>query len=559
MRRLGIAAVALATGLGLAGVATAQAVTDPLVEQRRVQELSERTSALGGFRPQGGAPDPGPAQARGGPCFPIDRIEVTGVTLLPEVTLARLMAPFAPACMQGADIQSAMRALDGAYADKGYITTRSYIPAQNLTTGVLVLEVLEGHVEGIYLVGEAEELTGPRARRQIATAFPGAATRPFNLRDFEQGLDQMNRLGSVEATVRLQPGDTPGGSHVIVQRLQQDRFRGLGRFDTLASEGTGRNRLTFETTVDDLFGANDTWTVGLAGTENTNALTLSGSVPFGYTTVQLDLGYSEYLVPLSPAAELFGTSTNVSLSVTRMLARGQFSTTEGSVTLGVRDGTRVINFAALTPQRVATLSFGLRHIRIGEQARNSYDATLSFGLDAFGATRDPASPARDEPRAQFARLEFGWQRQGAFGAAGTLVTDLRAQISPHTLYGSEQMAIGSFSTVRGYEEAVGAGETGAYLRNDLYLAADVWTRLLPAAMRQTAATRIQPHLFLDAGVVRDRATGRRTHAAGAGLGLSWSFGRFTASGIIGVPLIDPFGRPGIGGPLIQVRADAKLW
>ena len=94
----------------------------------------------------------------------------------------------------------------------------------------------------------------------------------FDLRGFEQGLDQMNRLTSVDAKLQLQPGDTPGGSFVIVERAQADRFRGRAQFDTLGSDVNGRLRVTLGVELDDALGLNDAWAASLSGTANSNAI-----------------------------------------------------------------------------------------------------------------------------------------------------------------------------------------------------------------------------------------------------------------------------------------------
>lgn len=552
-------ALACAFLAALAVPSHGQVADDPLLEKRRVDALTARTSALGGFQPRGGAPDPGPAQEAMGPCFEIGNLIIDGVTLLSPQELAALTAPFAPKCMQGADIQGAMRAIDAAYAEKGYLTSKTYIPPQNLTAGTLTLKVVEGWVEGVFLVDEKEPIEGRRGRWLLGSAFPTKGGKPFNLRDFEQGLDQMNRLASVDATLRLQPGDSEGGSWVIVQRLQEDRFRGNLRFDTLGSEVNGRNGLSFDIAADDVIGVNDTWSMSLASTENTNALSVSGSAPWRYWTFGAELGYSEYLTPLSPFSELFGTTATATLSARYMMARGQYSTTEASFALNHRRSDRFINDSRLVPQRLTTFDVGFNHIRLGETSRNYFDTTLSFGLTAFGANRDLSDPARDEPRAQFAKFLGGWQRQAGLLQIGTLVTDLRLQYSPYALYGSEQLALGSYSTVRGYADAQVSGDSGAYIRTDLYLDAAVWTRILPEAMREDVAQRMQPLLFLDAGFAYDRASRKTTSAAGLGLGVSWHFDKVTASGIIGVPLVNAQNRVRSGEPVAQIRLDLKTW
>ena len=547
----------LCLGFGHGAPVRAQAAIDPILEEERRRQLEARTNELGTMQPRGSAPAPGPAQAAGGPCFQVNDLSIEGVTLLSPPELAAITAPYVGRCLQGADIQAVMRGLDAVYAERGYITTKTYIPPQNLTSGRLVLTVLEGRVEDILLIDAERQIESRRGARQLATAFPGAKGGLFDLRDFEQGLDQMNRLDSVDAILKLQPGEIPGGSYVIVQRLQEDRNRAHIRLDNQGSRATGRNRLSLDLEFDDLLGANDTWSLGYAGSENTNAFSLLGSVPYGYWTFETDLGYSEYLTPLTSLAELFGRTNTAGLRARYMLHRDQDSNTELISGLRLRDAERFINDLRLTPQRLATLDLGIKHLHLGPRARNAYDATLRVGLDAFGADSDPPDPARDIPRAQFFKIEAGWQRQGAIGTAGTMVNDLRLQWSPHTLYGAEQMSLGSFSTVRGYENPVATGDIGFYIRNDLYLPPDIWNGL-PEGRAAEIAARTQTHLFLDLGLTHDHARNTTEKAAGLGFGLSYYHQRFTLSGTIGVPLIRN-DRLRIGDPVAQLRLDLKTW
>lgn len=113
--------------------------------------------------------------------------------------------------------------------------------------------------------------------------------------------------------------------------------------------------------------------------------------------------------------------------------------------------------------------------------------------------------------------------------------------------------------MRDYADAHASGDSGAYVRMDLYLDAAVWTRILPEAMREDVAQRMQPLLFLDAGFAHDRASPKTTSAADLGLGLSRYFDKVTASGIIGVPLVDAQNRVRSGQPIAQIRLDLKTW
>jgi hemolysin activation/secretion protein len=529
---------------------------DPLLELQRIEELERRTNELGTLQQRGGVPDPGPPQAATGPCFPIQQLTVEGVTILAPDEVAAITGKYVPKCMQGADIQAVMRELDATYAERGFITAKTYIPPQNLLEGSLLLSVVEGKVEDLFLLDATGEVDTPRGRSQLYTAFGNPVGQAFQLREFEQGLDQMNRLKSVEAIMQLQPGAEVGGSYVLVQRLQEDRFRGYFRLDNMGSESTGQNTFAIDAEVDDLFGANDTWTLGLSGSQNTNALSVSGSMPFGYLTLGMNIGYSEYLTPLSSFSEVFGTTETAGLTVDYLIARDQLTTTTLSFGASTRRADRFINFTQLTPQNLTTVDFGVRHLRLSEAARNSYDATLTFGLRALGADRP--SDVDGAPDPQFAKISLGWQRQGALGTVGTLVQDLRVQYSPDMLYGAEQMSLGSFSTVRGYENSVAVGDSGAVLRTDLYLDPAWWTAPFSDETAAKLAGSTQMHVFFDTGIVWDEARHTREGAAGVGVGVIWSRAPFNVTGIVAVPLLEGEDLR-VGDPVLQVRLDVKGW
>ncbi|MEH6578316.1 MAG: POTRA domain-containing protein [Amphritea sp.] len=78
---------------------------------------------------------------------------------------------------------------------------RVYIPKQNLNSGTAIIKIVEGYVESIRFENDAEQ-----PRLELRSTFPGMLNKPFNFRDLEQGMEQLDRLQSNGATVRLLPG-----------------------------------------------------------------------------------------------------------------------------------------------------------------------------------------------------------------------------------------------------------------------------------------------------------------------------------------------------------------
>lgn len=64
------------------------------------------------------------------------------------------------------------------------------------------------------------------------------------------------------------------------------------------------------------------------------------------------------------------------------------------------------------------------------------------------------------------------------------------------------------------------------------------------------------HVFMDTDEVWDNARRARECAIGTGLGLSWSKGRLTATGVLAAPFLEG-GRVRLGDGLVQMRMDVK--
>lgn len=78
------------------------------------------------------------------------------------------------------------------------------------------------------------ESVGPDAAstmqpKQFLTIFPGVKGSVLQLRDIEQGLDQLNRLPSNNATMRIEPGAEAGSSRVLINNVQKRTWAAFRR------------------------------------------------------------------------------------------------------------------------------------------------------------------------------------------------------------------------------------------------------------------------------------------------------------------------------------------
>ncbi|MCD6034527.1 MAG: Hemolysin activator HlyB [Rickettsiales bacterium] len=508
---------------------TAQGIKDPgqiFLEQERQRRLEQEL-----LRPPADIQVPSIEAPAGLPkdkvCFPIDRINLEGAESLSDKEIQNLTSPYLGTCMGYNAIGALIRDVTNRYIEKGLVTSRALIPEQELKSRTLRLTIMEGVTEAIELNDMSLE-----DRMRASTAFPGLMGKKFNLKDYEQGLDQMNRLPSSNASLRLWPGEKEGTTKVVIKDSPQDRFRMTVGMDNYGQKNTGERRIRTGFEYDNMFWLNDRHSFFYVGSKDTNALAYNISVPYGYWTFSSDLSYSEYFSVIGGAAEMFGATYNNSFTASRVVYRGTNSQTAVFSTLNVKKSSRLLNDILLTPQPLTVMRLGVNQTYRGTKGVWYGDFTYSRGLTALGAMRDPANATSDTPRAQFNKLDAGITYIRPFDW-GRYNGSARAQYAFDTLYGSEQISMGDNSTVRGFSGSVVSGDSGLYQRNEAIFALPEKAKpYIPDALEPG----FEPYLFLDEGTAKLKPNASYDVIAGAGGGVRVNWDRFSTDLSIAAPL-----------------------
>ncbi|MDD1147474.1 ShlB/FhaC/HecB family hemolysin secretion/activation protein, partial [Pseudomonas sp. TNT2022 ID357] len=140
-------------------------------------------------------------------CFPIQDIQLKGADSLSASERESLLKPYIGQCLGVAQLNELLKVITNRYIEKGLVTSRAYLPQQDLSSGHLQVLVVEGKLEGLK-AAEGSKLTA----RELNMAFPGRSGELLNLRQIEQMVDQLNRLPSNQAQMELAPGQAVGGS-----------------------------------------------------------------------------------------------------------------------------------------------------------------------------------------------------------------------------------------------------------------------------------------------------------------------------------------------------------
>lgn len=461
-------------------------------------------------------------------CFEVDDINLENSTILVGDKKTALLGKFINQCTTPELVGEVLSILNNYYIDLGYVTTRAYVAPQDLKDGTLDIVIVEGRIESIAFYDDAS-----KDINRIDFAFPVAEEDVLNINDLERGLDQMNVPISNRVTMNMVPGSKPGYS---VIELSEEKISPSYRFkiglDNLGSQGTGEDRLTLGFDADNVFNYSDTWSISHIGSLDTNALAISGTIPYGYWTYGASYSYSDYLSYIDSMTQIFGKSETSEIKADRLFHKSKGNEFSFKSSLTKKTSKRTIGDVRLASQRmaVARVGFGFSRKTNSVFSGNVY---LARGLEIFGAMRDLENPEPGTPEAQFTKVQFDASYYQPVFANIFLQSALAGQLADSALYGSEQITAGGKTSVRGFARNTIAGDSGIYVQNDILF--PMPQVLMWEPLREYVAA-IKPFAGFDFAYINNRATYESNGIAGIGLGAKYAKGSITADLGIGAPL-----------------------
>ena len=452
---------------------------------------------------------PAPTEKESNACVTVNRIVFEGATYLSAAMLEDLAHPYRGRCLTLAEFNTLLRAISQAYVDEGYVTARPYLPQQDLNNGILIIVIVEGKVEAIEPGG-----TDWARNAELDTAFPGRDGDILNLRDLEQGLDQINRLRSNRATMALQPGSQPGATRVVVKNQPDKRWRVSAGLNNSGQASTGRHKYQTNVEFDNSLGLNDFLSLTTDHSAHYNAdwrasRSVNGfaSIPYGYWTLTVSSNYSDYAAPLSGTNQIYhstGNSRTRTVELERVLHRDADSKTSAKGMFHYYSTNAYFN-----DQRLETSSYSLAvgGLGFGHSRRLlggvfSAQGTWERGLDLLQVRADAPGLAKDSPHAQFDKVTADVSYLQPIDLGGLSLTytgSAHGQWSETTLYSPERISLGGRYSVCGFDADDISGDTGLYVRNEVSLP-------LPKtgeAFIDDGLGRITPFLAYDYGVLRN--------------------------------------------------------
>ncbi|MHC5609942.1 MAG: ShlB/FhaC/HecB family hemolysin secretion/activation protein [Nostoc sp.] len=468
-----------------------------------------------------------------GESFFVKEIQVKGYSVL-EDQIIKLKQPLENKKITFEQLLQLRSQITELYVKKGYITSGAFIPNnQNVASGVVQIQVVEGELEGISILG-LERLQPAYVRSRIERL----TGKPLNQKRIEQAL-QLLQLDPLVKRVNaeLTAGSTPGSNILQVTITESQPFHAGVIFANNQSPSVGSEQGSIFVAHDNLFGLGDKFSAEYGITEGLNSYNISYSVPFNALDGTIGVRYSNsgsriiqsefrdlhirseaetlsfnVRQPLihTPNSEFaLGLAFDLRRSQTFILNDIPFSFTEGPE--NGESKVTVIRFSQDWLQRNATSVLAAR-------------SQFSFGIGAIDATvNDSGTDGRF-----FSWVgQFQWVQR--LSPRILMLAKVNTQLTPDSLLSLEKITIGGVDTVRGYSQNQLVADNGVVggVEVRIPLASNVETlQLIPFFDIGTA--------WNNRGISDDPQT-----LASLGLGLHWQpFNGLVLRADYGVPLIE---------------------
>ncbi|MEE4917251.1 ShlB/FhaC/HecB family hemolysin secretion/activation protein [Pseudomonas alliivorans] len=478
---------------------------DRLLEEqrRRLEDLKD----LPGKQAEPAAPV-APADTR---CFTINRIELKGADSLSAAERDKLIQPYVGQCLGVPQLNELLKVITDHYIEKGLVTTRAYLPQQDLSQGDLQVLVIEGKLEK--LRGAAD--SGLSAR-ELAMTFPGQEGTMVNLREIEQMVDQLNRLPSNQAQMELTPGEAVGGSDVVVKNTPQKPWRANLARTNEGQRSTGEQQWNAGLEWDNPLGLADQFSLrgghdAISDRQKASRnASLSYSMPWGWWTFSYLYSTSEYRSVAQASNIDFkqdGDSQNHQFRAERVVHRDALSKTSLNAGLAYLRTNNYVEDSklALSSNRITEAQFGINHGRRIGSAFLNIDLGMQHGIGALDAqgSHDPGPGEADARYRKYTGTLSYLQPFQLWGEKLTFTSLATGQRSEDVLFSPQRQSLGGSSSVRGYKDQFLSGDSGGYWRNEVRLTRPVtldWMRPVFAEYGAAAG--------YDQGVIRgDRYNG----------------------------------------------------
>ncbi len=393
----------------------------------------------------------------------INKIIVSGNTILPNSEIYAIVASFEGKELSMADMQKVADLVSDAFRQKGFITTRTILPPQQLDNNTLELKVVEGQMGNV-------DVQGNRffKKRLFTKRISNQQGQPLDYNRLRADLSKLNQASDRSVKAVLTPGKEPGQTDVILN--VKDRLPihlGL-TYDNYSSKYIGKHGFAGTLTHNNLLGFDDILTIEYRQAPSMNTyqlvsgrylLPITSSTQLGLYAAHNDLELQKDF----KALDAEGQSDVYSIFVNQELLTKDNYTIRGSLGFDYKDVFNYLLGEEDSRDKLRVVKLGVNVDGTDQfYGRNIVNNEISTGIPDFmgGSESIDDKSSRVGTGSKFIKNKTDVLRLQQLPWDANVLLKGQVQLSSHALPAVEQYQLGGINNVRGFAPGAAVGDSG---------------------------------------------------------------------------------------------------
>ena len=402
-------------------------------------------------------------------------IQFQGVSILGDMELKGIVEPYLNTPMTYEQMLEIGMTVEAYYRKNNYLA-RAILPPQDLTQGVLLIDVIESVFSKIEIEQELADLPNTQEHVTALIESQQKTGEPLNTQSLDRALALANDVPGINAQGSLRQGREPGETELLLKLYQGRTRQAELNIDNGGSRSTGAIRLMATLNWFNPGDFADLLNAVAVHTQGSDYARLAYSVPVGTDGWRMGVNASsmnyKVIVGDQGMVGAFGEAITKGLEWVYPLLRAD----DRSATVTLAADTK--KFQNTSAQGLvmsdyeakvmsAQVSGFYRDLNPGG-GTGTYSLQLSHGninLDGSLSQQTDKNTVKTEGEFNKLRLNGTWQQ--AITTSTSTFVSYTGQLSDKNLDSSEKMQLGGMNGVRAYPTGEGSGSDGQMVQFEL--------------------------------------------------------------------------------------------
>ena len=387
----------------------------------------------------------------------VRRFEFAGNALLSSDALRTALESFTNRPLTLAQLKEAADAITNTYREAGW-TVRAYLPKQEISQGVVILQIVEAVFGSATVVGQApERIESSRLVTMAHALLPQG--QAIHANDIDRALLLMDDLPGINVTGHLTEGQRDGETNLALSATDEALITGNATLDNQGSRSTGSDRLSVNLNFNSPARLGDALALNALKTQGSDYQRLGYTVPVGYSGWRAGVHGSRLsyrvITPEFEALNPHGTATTGGVDLSYPLLRSQLQ----NVNLALSYDSKKFDNTSNT----ITTTYGIK-VYNATLSANQTDAWNGGGITNASVALTSGDKSTDS---RYTKLNLSLSRLQSLSDSLSLYASATTQVANQNLDSSEKIYLGGPMGVRAYPASEAGGSEGHTLSLEL--------------------------------------------------------------------------------------------